>query len=431
MLAIQDTPGGGGGRAGAGGEWGTSRGRGRGKGGYSSPEKPAIVAKSADEQRAAEWLNVPPGVPYVDTQNPAPSQTLMDGIMAGTRAARAPGGGGPGGPEGDVFADANAYALALVHAPGVDMPESLSAFKVLSADIIDRIWAQLKEMVEEDSADLVRRQRQRDERYRMLMKLMPEKTDGASQIVFEGMYKSEITAHAGEDVGGDGGTSSPMGGGAGGTFLTDGGVNGMNGLGGGAMGGARGGMIPGVVPDTPADPRGMMAGSMIAGQTGGPLGVAGGGLVGHGGLQNQMQFAGQHPQQLQQSMMSGTGVAAGQGQMPIAAAGVPGVSLAGAPPHVQEEVSKLRDLINQQQSTLLSQQQALAEATRALEEVRRDKETLFDDRPGPGGGGSHSSGDRRSGSRGRHHRSGGGGGHHHGGHGGGPAHGGGGYAVTK
>lgn len=77
----------------------------------------------------------------------------------------------------------NDHALALVHAPGVEMPETFAQFKVLSADIIDRIWAQLKGMVEEDSADLVRRQRQRDERYRLLMKLMPN-NQAKAQFLF-------------------------------------------------------------------------------------------------------------------------------------------------------------------------------------------------------------------------------------------------------
>ena len=40
---------------------------------------------------------------------------------------------------------------------------------------------------------------------------------------------------------------------------------------------------------------------------------------------------------------------------------------------VEEEVAQLRALIQQQQQTLMSQQKALTDATKALEEVRLEK----------------------------------------------------------
>lgn len=51
----------------------------------------------------------------------------------------------------------------------ISIPENLGDFKVLSVEIIDRIFNSLKQMVEEDISDLMRRQRHRDEKWRSIM----------------------------------------------------------------------------------------------------------------------------------------------------------------------------------------------------------------------------------------------------------------------
>ena len=51
----------------------------------------------------------------------------------------------------------------------ISIPDCLGDFKVLSVEIIDRIFNQLKQMVEEDISDLMRRQRHRDEKWRTIM----------------------------------------------------------------------------------------------------------------------------------------------------------------------------------------------------------------------------------------------------------------------
>merc|ERR1719163_2598739 len=103
--------------------------------------------------------------------------------------------GGNGNPDPNqgalVVAGSNRYP------PGAEVPESLSQFKVLSVEIIDRIWASLKQMVEEDTADLVRRQRQRDEKWRLLMKLRPS---GGGNQQFAQMYASEVQAKIAHDA---------------------------------------------------------------------------------------------------------------------------------------------------------------------------------------------------------------------------------------
>merc|ERR1719313_2561817 len=82
---------------------------------------------------------LPPGVPYVD--RPAtPAQEMMRSLLE----ERAQGGNLP--------------------------VESLTEIRVLSADMIDKVWASLKQFVEEDTADLIRRTRQRDELWRKLMR---------------------------------------------------------------------------------------------------------------------------------------------------------------------------------------------------------------------------------------------------------------------
>lgn len=129
-----------------------------------------------------DWMQIPPGVPYLEVANPAPSQFVMDNMIAN---------------QGDGT-DPNQGALVpanQMRPPGAEVPESLSQFKVLSVEIIDRIWASLKQMVEEDTADLVRRQRQRDEKWRLLMKLRPPEGGGrVGNHQFAQMYANEVQA---------------------------------------------------------------------------------------------------------------------------------------------------------------------------------------------------------------------------------------------
>jgi hypothetical protein len=62
-------------------------------------------------------------------------------------------------------------SLLEERAQGGNLPvESLTEIRVLSADMIDKVWASLKQFVEEDTADLIRRTRQRDELWRKLMR---------------------------------------------------------------------------------------------------------------------------------------------------------------------------------------------------------------------------------------------------------------------
>merc|ERR1719487_3103212 len=103
-------------------------------------------------------------------------------------------------PASGSSADPNHGVLAVPPGrapPGTEVPESLSQFKVLSVEIIDRIWASLKQMVEEDTADLVRRQRQRDEKWRLLIKLRPSAGGGrVGNHQFAGEVQAKLTAEA-------------------------------------------------------------------------------------------------------------------------------------------------------------------------------------------------------------------------------------------
>merc|ERR1719428_764234 len=108
------------------------------------------------KSQAAAWSRVPAGVPYLEGAgggDPSPAQVAMDALL--THAENK----GEIGPP-----DSMSTALAL---PGLGprVPETLAQFKVLTADIIDRICASLRQMADEDTADLIRRQRQRDDRW--------------------------------------------------------------------------------------------------------------------------------------------------------------------------------------------------------------------------------------------------------------------------
>ena len=72
-------------------------------------------------------------------------------------------------------------------APGNLPIDSLTEIRVLSADMIDKVWASLKRFVEEDTADLIRRTRQRDETWRKLMR--PPAGDH-----FQRLYQEKLSA---------------------------------------------------------------------------------------------------------------------------------------------------------------------------------------------------------------------------------------------
>merc|ERR1719379_751849 len=116
--------------------------------------------------RVVAWSRVPASVPYLEGAggDPSPAQVAMDALL--THAENK----GEVGPP-----DSMSTALAL---PGLGprVPETLAQFKVLTAEIIDRIFASLRQMADEDTADLVRRQRQRDDRWRQLVMLKPSLT---------------------------------------------------------------------------------------------------------------------------------------------------------------------------------------------------------------------------------------------------------------
>eukprot|EP00397_Hematodinium_sp_SG-2012_P006087 GEMP01006114.1.p1 GENE.GEMP01006114.1~~GEMP01006114.1.p1 ORF type:complete len:1096 (+),score=271.58 GEMP01006114.1:59-3346(+) len=144
----------------------------------NSPAKPEAEPKvgngSPVGRYKSEWSRIPSGVPYLEIATTSPSQAVMDSLMPRIEGAQP-----------------NALAVK-------NIIEALSNFKVLSVDIIDRIWASLKHMVEEDTSDLVRRQRQRDERRRQLMKLRPDPAHQAK--AFQQQFQDEMDwAHEDEE----------------------------------------------------------------------------------------------------------------------------------------------------------------------------------------------------------------------------------------
>merc|ERR1719265_2542951 len=115
----------------------------------------------------------------------------MDNMITAQQGGAAPANGQQGGGGAGVTSTA---LVPMRYPPGAEVPESLSQFKVLSVEIIDRVWASLKQMVEEDTADLVRRQRQRDEKWRLLMKLRPS---GGLNQQFANMHAGEVREQRG------------------------------------------------------------------------------------------------------------------------------------------------------------------------------------------------------------------------------------------